>query len=128
LWDRWLDAKIHILAVHAADPVRSAINDEAPAMDRFRWDPLPDPGAGDIPAHVVSTMPAALARSENVMPLAMNDGVLTVAVESLSDVDLIEKLEFILGTCGRGIEIEPVAAPAEVIRAAVARYYGEAGA
>jgi Type II secretion system (T2SS), protein E, N-terminal domain len=49
-----------------------------------------------------------------------------VAVESLCDFDLIEKLQFMLGTCGRSIE--PVAAPADTIRAAVARYYGEATA
>ena len=60
------------------------------------------------------------------MPLAISDGVLTVAVESLLDFDLIDKRQFIFGTCGRSIE--PVAAPADAIRAAVARYYGEAGA
>jgi type IV pilus assembly protein PilB len=95
-------------------------------VDRFRWDPMPDPDFRAIPAHVVGAVPAALAREENVMPLAMSDGVLTVAVESPFDFDLIEKLQFILGTCGRSIE--PVAAPADAIRAAVARYYGEATA
>jgi hypothetical protein len=41
-------------------------------------------------------VPAALARAENVMPLAMSDGVLTVAVDRPFDFDLIEKLQFIL--------------------------------
>jgi type IV pilus assembly protein PilB len=87
---------------------------------------MADPGARSVPAHVVEAVPAALARAENVMPLAMSDGVLTVAVDRPFDFDLIEKLQFILDTCGRSIE--PVAAPAEAIRAAVARYYGEATA
>ena len=96
-------------------------------MNRFRWDPMPDPDLTAIPAHVVDCVPAALARENNVMPLAMSrDGVLTVAVESLLDFDLIEKLQFILGGGACGHRIEPVAAPAAAIRAAVARYYGEA--
>jgi hypothetical protein len=69
-------------------------------------------------------VPAALAREESIMPLAMSGDVLTVAVERPCDFDLIEKLQFILGTCGR--RIEPVAAPADAIRAAIARYYDDA--
>ena len=87
---------------------------------------MPDPDFRAIPAHVVESVPAALAREENVMPLARRDGVLTVAVDRPFDFDLIEKLQFILGTCGRSVET--VAAPADAIRAAVARYYGEATA
>jgi hypothetical protein len=66
-------------------------------VKRFRWDPIPDPDLTAIPAHVIDCVPAALAREENVMPLAMSsDGVLTVAVDRPFDYDLIDKLQFIL--------------------------------
>jgi hypothetical protein len=72
---------------------------------------------------VVAAVPAALAREENIMPVALADGILTIAVDRPADFALIDKLRFVLGQCG--LRIAPVAAPAEAIRAAVARYYGE---
>jgi hypothetical protein len=94
-------------------------------VNPFEWDPPVDPSALHIPAHVVEMVPAALARENDVMPVALADGVLTLAVARPGDLDLIEKLQFILGVCDPRIEF--VGAPASAIRAAVARYYGAAG-
>jgi hypothetical protein len=95
-------------------------------VDRFEWDPPFDPGALIIPSDVVAAVPAELARGENVMPLALRGGVLTVAVDRPADFELIDKLRFVLGACG--LRVEAVAAPAGAIRAAVERYYGGAAA
>jgi hypothetical protein len=94
-------------------------------VNRFEWDPPVDPSAMHIPAHVVEMVPAALARENNIMPVALADGVLTIAVDRPGDLDLIEKLQFILGVCDGRIEF--VGARESTIRAAVARYYGAAG-
>lgn len=74
-----------------------------------------------IPGYAVAAMPAALAREENVMPVALAGRVLTVAVEDPMDFELVDKLRFICN-----LQVELVAAHANAIRCAVARYYGEA--
>jgi type IV pilus assembly protein PilB len=94
-------------------------------VNRFEWVPPVDPSAQHIPAHVVDMVPAALARENDVMPVALAGGVLTVAVARPADLELLEKLRFVLGVCDGQIEF--VGARADAIRAAVARYYGGAG-
>jgi len=74
-----------------------------------------------IPSYAVAAMPAALAREDNVMPVALVGRVLTIAVENPMDFELIDKLRFICN-----LQVEPVAASANAIRCAVARYYDEA--
>jgi hypothetical protein len=45
-----------------------------------------------IPSYVVAAMATALAREENVMPVALAGRVLTVAVDDPLDFELIDKL------------------------------------
>jgi Type II secretion system (T2SS), protein E, N-terminal domain len=91
------------------------------AMDqifRHRW---VDPSVVAIASYAVTAMPAAVAREENVMPVALAGGVLTVAVDRPMDFELVDKLRFICN-----LKIELVMASPTAIRCAVARHYGEA--
>lgn len=80
---------------------------------------LVDPCVMVIPPEVVACMPAPLARSENVMPVAVDGRVLTIAVDNPLNLELIDKVRFLTG-----LEVEIVLAPGNAIRGAVARYYG----
>jgi type IV pilus assembly protein PilB len=74
-----------------------------------------------ISSYAVTAMPATVAHEENVMPVALADGVLTVAVDRPMDFELVDKLRFICN-----LKIELVMASPTAIRCAVARHYGEA--
>jgi type IV pilus assembly protein PilB len=106
-------------AGRSADPIRQvAWANAMHQLDGHRW---VDPSLMAIPGYAVAAMPAALAREENVMPVALAGRVLTVAVEDPMDFELVDKLRFICN-----LQVELVAAHANAIRCAVARYYGEA--
>jgi len=90
-------------------------------MDRLYGHGWVNPSVMAIPSDAVAAMPAALARDENVMPVALAGRVLTVAVEDTLDFELIDKLRFI-----SNLQIDLVVASANAIRCAVARYYGKA--
>jgi type IV pilus assembly protein PilB len=65
-------------------------------------------------------LPAALARADNVAPISLCGGTLTVAVEDPIDFELIDKLRYY---CGMPIDV--VAADADRLRAVVRWLYGE---
>jgi type IV pilus assembly protein PilB len=90
-------------------------------MDQLNGHRWVDPSLMAIPSYAVAAMPAALARVENVMPVALAGRVLTVAVEDPLDFELIDKVVFICN-----LQVEVVTASPNAIRCAVARYYGEA--
>jgi type IV pilus assembly protein PilB len=90
-------------------------------MDQLNGHRWVDPSLMAIPSYAGAAMPAALARVENVMPVALAGRVLTVAVEDPLDFELIDKVVFICN-----LQVEVVTASANAIRCAVARYYGEA--
>ena len=73
-----------------------------------------------IPPSVVELVPESVARENAILPLAENDGELTVIVSDPLDFEVFEKLRFILN---RRIEI--ALAPRENILEAVNRYYGQ---
>jgi hypothetical protein len=81
-----------------------------------------DPSVTNIPAQAVAAVPAELAREENVMPVALADGVLTIAVDRPGDFELIDRLRFVLARC-QIRRIDAVPAASNAIRAAIARYY-----
>ncbi|MGH7134531.1 MAG: hypothetical protein ACREHD_02260 [Pirellulales bacterium] len=85
---------------------------------RFQFN-LVDPSVMAISPAAIGAMPATVARHENVVPVSLVGGILTIAVEDTTDSELLEKLRFI---CNR--QIEPVAASPNAIRCAVTRYYG----
>ena len=55
-----------------------------------------DPKKVDIPEMVIELMPEAVARENNVIPLAETDRGLKVLMSDPEDVDTVEKLRFIL--------------------------------
>ncbi|MBN2216865.1 MAG: Flp pilus assembly complex ATPase component TadA [Pirellulales bacterium] len=73
-----------------------------------------------IPPSVVELVPESVARENAILPLAENDGELTVIVSDPNDFEVFEKLRFILNKT-----IEIALAPREHILEAVNRYYGQ---
>jgi type IV pilus assembly protein PilB len=89
-------------------------------METRQGVPFIDPCVLVIPCAAVASLPAALARGDNVAPISLCGGTLTVAVEDPLDFELIDKLRY---HCAMPIEV--VAADASRIKAAVHWFYGE---
>ncbi|WP_010588037.1 GspE/PulE family protein [Schlesneria paludicola] len=73
----------------------------------------------DIPASVIALIPESVARENIVIPLGLSDDRLRVALTNVNDLDVIDKLRFMVNR-----DIEPVGAPRESIQNAINRYYG----
>lgn len=73
----------------------------------------------DIPASVIAMIPESVARENIVIPLGLDDERLRVALVNVNDLDVIDKLRFMVNR-----DIEPVGAPRESIQNAINRYYG----
>jgi type IV pilus assembly protein PilB len=73
-----------------------------------------------IPPSVIELVPESVARENAILPLAEEDGQLTVIVSDPDDFETFEKLRFILN---RRIEI--ALAPREAILEAINRHYGQ---
>lgn len=78
-----------------------------------------DLGAMEIPQSVISLIPESVARENIVIPIAMVDERLRVAMVNALDLDVIDKLRFMTNR-----DIDPVVAPKEDIQTAVNRHYG----
>jgi type IV pilus assembly protein PilB len=89
-------------------------------MDRFQGGHFVNLDDLLIPAEVISMVPASLVREQNLMPIAIADDFVIVAIDRPADHELIDKLQFVCN-----VRIRPVAARAHAIRSAIARYYGE---
>jgi len=74
-----------------------------------------------IPPSVANLIPESVARENNVLPLAAEDGQLTVVISDPLDIEVIDKLRFILN---RRIEI--ALAPLDSIKEGIDRVYGGA--
>ena len=75
----------------------------------------------DIPEQVVELMPEAVARENNVIPLAETDRGLKVLMSEPADVDTVEKLRFILNR-----DVTVALATRSSINLAINRMYGQA--
>jgi type IV pilus assembly protein PilB len=75
-----------------------------------------------IPRSVVATVPESVARENVILPLAEEDGSLTVIVSDPQNFELFDKLRFILN---RRIEI--ALAPKDAIVATINRLYSRGG-
>jgi type IV pilus assembly protein PilB len=73
----------------------------------------------EIPQSVISLIPESVARESFVIPVAMEDERLRVAMVNALDLDVIDKLRFMTNR-----EIDPVVASKESIQTAVNRHYG----
>ena len=73
----------------------------------------------DIPASVIAMIPESVARENIVIPLGLDENRLRVALVNVNDLDVIDKLRFMVNR-----DIEPVGAPRESIQNAINRYYG----
>ena len=75
-----------------------------------------------IPANVIALVPESVARENTVLPLAQEDGQITVIVSDPEKFDLVEKLRFILNQ-----NIGLALAPKEALLDAINRSYGKGG-
>jgi type IV pilus assembly protein PilB len=73
-----------------------------------------------IPPSVVELVPESVARENVAIPLAENEGTLTVVVSDPMDFETFDKLKFILNR-----QIEIALAPRETILDAINRHYGQ---
>jgi type IV pilus assembly protein PilB len=74
----------------------------------------------DIPSSVIALVPESVARENVVLPLEMNDDRIRVAVANALDLEVLDKLRFILNR-----EIDPVVASKDAIQNAINRHYGQ---
>ncbi len=71
-----------------------------------------------IPQAIIDLVPEWMARKHVVIPVALEDGVLFIAISDRSECETIELLKFYLNR-----EIQPVLAPREQIIAAISKHY-----
>ena len=72
-----------------------------------------------IPAAVIELVPESVARENVVLPLAIENGMLRIAIADPSDFETLQKLRFILNK-----DLQPVLALKEQIVEAINRHYG----
>jgi type IV pilus assembly protein PilB len=73
-----------------------------------------------VPQSVLDWVPASVAVENGVLPLGWRGRTLVLAVRNTSDIDLLQKLQFILNR-----DVEPAPAVADELAAVVLRHYGE---
>lgn len=73
----------------------------------------------EIPPSVIALIPESVARENIVIPLGLDDDRLRVAMTNVNDLDVIDKLRFMVNR-----DIEPVGASKESIQNSINRYYG----
>jgi type IV pilus assembly protein PilB len=85
------------------------------------WENIPYIDLTDktIPPSVIALVSESLARESTVLPLAYEDGALTLATADPTDFDTMQKLQFILNK-----ELRPVRSSREQIVEAINRHYG----
>jgi type IV pilus assembly protein PilB len=86
------------------------------------WDDLPYVDLADmtIPPSVIHLVPESVARENTVLPLAYEDGAITLVTADPTDFDTMQKLQFILNK-----DLRPVRSSREQIALAINRHYGQ---
>lgn len=92
----------------------------AEAMATFHKIPYVDLRSHSIADEVIELVPESVARENEVIPFANEDGALRVLLADPFDLETIEKLRFILNQ-----KIETALAPRTAILAAINKYYGQ---
>jgi general secretion pathway protein E/type IV pilus assembly protein PilB len=72
-----------------------------------------------IPAEVIASIPADIARQYKIVPVMKNDGTIIVAMENPTDLETLDALRYILKT-----DVEGVIVPRAQIRQALEHHYG----
>lgn len=86
--------------------------------DEYGYDVV-DIASMEIPQSIIALIPESVARENIVIPLAMVDERLRVAMSNAMDLDVIDKLRFMTNR-----EIDPVGASKESIQTSINRHYG----
>jgi type IV pilus assembly protein PilB len=73
----------------------------------------------DVAPEIIQKVPAAMAKTYNVIPIKLEGNVLTVAMANPQDVNVLDDLRYALHC-----EVQAAVASEEGIRAALDRYYG----
>jgi type IV pilus assembly protein PilB len=74
----------------------------------------------EIPNSVISLVPESVARENVVIPLALIDERIRVAMPNALDLEVLDKLRFVLNR-----EVDPVVASKDAIQNAINRHYGQ---
>src|SRR5262245_58146476 len=77
-----------------------------------------DPSAVDIPDAVLRLVPLSLVRRHGLVPIALTESVLTVAMVDPSNLIAINEVKFL-----SGYDVRVVVASRSAIGAAIARHY-----
>lgn len=73
----------------------------------------------EIPAAIIAMVPESVAREHKVLPMSHDDGTLKMIMSDPHDLDLLDKLRFILNR-----KIDVALAPPSAINTAINTYYG----
>jgi MshEN domain len=86
------------------------------------WDNIPYIDLTDmtIAPSVIDLVPESVARENTVLPLAFEDGAIKLVTADPTDLDTLQKLQFILNK-----ELRPVLSSREQIVEAINRHYGQ---
>jgi type IV pilus assembly protein PilB len=74
----------------------------------------------EISPSIIELVPESVARENMVIPLALEDDALTIAVSDPMAVEVLDKLRFILNR-----DIKVVIAPVDAIQTSINRHYGQ---
>jgi type IV pilus assembly protein PilB len=74
----------------------------------------------EIPNSVIALVPESVARENVVIPLELNDERIRVAMANALDLEVLDKLRFVLNR-----EIDPVVASKDAIQNSINRHYGQ---
>jgi type IV pilus assembly protein PilB len=74
----------------------------------------------EIPPSVIELVPESVARENIVIPLALEDEALVVAISDPSKYEVLDKLRFILNR-----DVKPVMASQDAIQTSINRHYGQ---
>src|SRR6056297_1664467 len=92
----------------------------AQALAKFHKIPYVDLRSVRINESVIELVPESVARENTVLPYREEDNALTILIADPFDLEVIEKLRFILNR-----KIETALAPKEAIIGAINQYYGQ---
>jgi type IV pilus assembly protein PilB len=86
------------------------------------WDSIPSIDLTDvtIPSSIIDLVPESVARENTILPLSYDDGALKIVTINPTDLETMEKLQFILNK-----NLCLVLASYEQLIAAIDRHYGQ---